>query len=127
MGFWHTGYLEFHEAVGFDGPFTPLTPRFPCVHCGQTYGSLDDLRSHRFEAQPLHRPVMFLQGRELGTHPVRITRPIAPADVRVESCDRVRLNESEIPISALPGRLAEISSDVCRVMLTRVWHRVGPR
>jgi hypothetical protein len=62
---------------------------------------------------------MFLQGRELGTHPVRITRRIAPADVRVEGCDRVRLNDSEIPISALPSRLAAISSDVCRVVLTK--------
>ena len=83
MGFWHTGYFEFHELVGLDGTFKPLPPSFPCVHCGQTYASLHELRNHRFEAHPLHRPVMFLQGRELGTHPVRIARRISPADVRV--------------------------------------------
>ena len=93
MGFWHTGYMEFHEPLGLGGAvFKPAPPRFPCIHCGKIYASLDEVRNHRFEAHPLHRPVMFLQGRELGTHPVRITRRISAADVQIADCDRVFLN-----------------------------------
>lgn len=119
MGFWHTGYIEFHERMGLDASYKPSPPRFPCVHCGKTYSSREQLQKHRFEAHPLHRPIMFLHGRELGTHPARVTQRLSPADVRVEGCDRVALNGSEIPISSLPRRLAGISSDVCRVVLSK--------
>lgn len=119
MGFWHTGYMEFHEPVGFDVSFTPSPPRFPCAHCGATYDSQDELRKHRFEAHPLHRPVMFLNGREAGNQPLRITRRLSPADVRIGECDRAVLNGSELPVSGLPRALAKISADVCRILLSK--------
>ena len=120
MGFWQTGYMEFHEPVGFDGAaFKPLLLRGSRVPCVQIYGSMDELRNHRFVAHTLHRPVMFLQGRELRTHPFRITRRISIADVQIARCDRVFFNGSEIGISSLPGTLSEISCDVCRVVLSK--------
>lgn len=119
MGFWHTGYMEFHEPVGLEGSFEPSHPSFPCAHCVKTYSSMEELRRHRFEAHPLYRPVMFLHGRELGTQPQRITRKLLPADVQIEGCDHVALNGSEIPITSLPSMLAGISSDVCRVVLSK--------
>jgi hypothetical protein len=119
MGFWHTGYIEFHEPVGLDAMFEPASPHYPCVHCDESFATLEELRKHRFEAHPLNRPVMFLHGRELGTQPVRITRQLSPADVRIEVCNRAVLNGVEVPISNLPRALAGISSDVCRVVLSK--------
>jgi hypothetical protein len=119
MGFWHTGYMEFHEPEGLRPLPEPLPPRFPCLHCGEEYASLDELRKHRFESHPLSRPVMFLRGRELGTHPVRITWKLSPGDMRIANCDRAVFNGDEIPLSSLSNKLAGIASDVCKVTLSK--------
>ena len=119
MGFWQTGYVEFHEPVGLDPKFEPQAERLSCTQCDKSYSSSDELFRHRFEAHPLHRPVMLVQGRELGTNRVRITQPLSAADVHIFHCDRVLLNDSKIPASRLPDELAAISSDVCRVVLSK--------
>lgn len=50
MGFWHTGYSEFHEVEGL-GNFVPnlLPPKFSCAYYAELFTSIDDLRIHRFE------------------------------------------------------------------------------
>ena len=120
MGFWHTGYMEFHEPVGLGGCRSkPSPPSFPCAHCGQIYRSVDELRQHRFENHPLCRPTLFLRGQELGTHPVHVTCNLTKDDVTAEGCDRAFLNGHEISVRALPRKLTEISSDVCRLVLSK--------
>ena len=120
MGFWHTGYIEFHEPRGLeDVRLEPSPPEFPCKHCNQIYGSANELRQHRFESHPLYRPTLFIQGRELGTHPVRVTRGLSTDDVKVDGCERAFLNGNEIPVQAIPRMLALISSDVCQLELRK--------
>lgn len=120
MGFWHTGYMEFHEESGLDDfPFDPPPPQFPCAHCKEIYASLDELRTHRFESHPLRRPTLFLHGQELGTHPIRVTRPFIADDVRLDDCDRAFLNGREMPISTLPRVLSQILSDTCKLELSK--------
>lgn len=119
MGFWHTGYSEFHEPAGLDPKFKPQPKRFACVKCGKLYSSPDELLSHRFEVHRLHRPAMFVRGRELGKKRVRITQPLSAADVRIAHCARVSLNDIKVPILRLSHELANISSDVCRIVLSK--------
>lgn len=119
MGFWHTGYREFHEPAGLDPKFKPQPKRFPCAQCDELYSSPDELLDHRFEAHPLRRPTMFVRGRELGTEPVRITQPLSAADVRIAHCERVRFNGSEILVPCLSDRLTAISFDTCQVVLSK--------
>jgi hypothetical protein len=52
-------------------------------------------------------------------HPMRITQQLSPDDVRFECCDQASLNGVRIPLSNLPRQLAGISSDVCRVVLSK--------
>ena len=118
MGFWHTAYFEFHEESGL-GDFKPPPPQFPCGHCDIICDSFDDLRKHRFESHPLHRPTLFVQGRELGKHPQRITRPLTADDVQADKCDRAFLNGCEISIDRLPCRLSHIRSDSCKLVLSK--------
>ena len=120
MGFWQTGYLEFHEYSGL-GDFSsePSSPQFACPHCNKIYTSRDELRKHRIESHPLHRPTLFLRGQEVGKHPIRITQPLTTNDVRADDCDRALLNGCDIPVSTLPHRLTQISSDVCRLVLIK--------
>ena len=125
MGFWHTGYIEFHEPHWSLEPKhpTPLKkpspPVFRCPRCQRTYASADERDEHRFACQPLHRPTLFLDGRELGIHPFRVTRALAQDDVSAHGCDRARLNGHEIPVHAVPHELASIESGVCLLELAR--------
>lgn len=121
MGFWHTGYMEFHEPVGLEGYLFKPSPReFSCKHCDEVYHSIEELRQHRFESHPLRRPVLFLHGRELGAHPVRITRFLTERDVHTDNCEQAFLNNVEIPVCSVPYKLSGISSGVCKLEL-RKW------
>lgn len=117
MGFWHTGYMEFHEATGLYPPIGPYIPTYRCAHCPLEYRSADLLRKHRFEAHPLHRPVMFLRGREVGTRPVRVRGHLRISDLKFEHCKGARLNGAEIDLAGLTRKLASVRRDVCRIRL----------
>ena len=52
MGFWHTGYMEFHEPVGLGSGVKATPPVFRCSHCPATFPSSAELRTHRFEMHP---------------------------------------------------------------------------
>ena len=118
MGFWHTGYMEFHEPVGLDDcHINKLPPAYCCGQCSETFDSIESLRQHRFERHPLQRPSLFLEGREMGSHPTRITRELSASDIWVEHCNHIQINGREIAFCELPGALAQISSDVCRLVL----------
>jgi hypothetical protein len=119
MGFWHTGYIEFHEPVGLEGEWTPLPARFSCTHCPQEFESFDELRKHRFEAHPLRRPVMLLRGRELGRQRMKITQPVMATEVKIEGAARALLNGKEIAVSGLSRALSRITNDVCLIILKK--------
>ncbi len=121
MSTWHHG-----SETPYDKPerlvspyYHPLPPVFSCDQCGETRSSKDELRQHRFEAHPLHKPILFLQGRELGNHITRITLPLAADDVHQNDCDRAFLNGREIPVSSIPQELALLSSGACRLELIK--------
>ena len=122
MGFWQTGYAEFHDPWWGRAPgirSEPSPRAFACAHCNQLFASVDALRSHRFECHPLRRPVLFLRGQEIGSHPVRVTRALRSADVTIDGCDHATLNGDQVAVEAIPLRLAKVSSDVCRLRLSR--------
>ena len=119
MGFWQTGYMEFHEPTGLDFSAPREPPSFTCDRCGESFSSATARDGHRFEAHPKHKPVLIVQGRELGAHRLKITRTLSPSDVRLD-CDRAWLNHGEIPASELPTALAGCGTpDVCRIRLRK--------
>lgn len=119
MGFWQTGYWEFHEPTGIHPPVVVEPPRFFCDDCGKSFPSRDELADHRFEDHPLLTPVLVVQGREIGKNRVQVSRTLRPSDVRTGNCDSARLNDHDIPVPDLPTRLAALSRDsnVCRIVL----------
>ena len=117
MGFWQTGYMDFHEFSGL-GNWKPSPPIYRCAHCEGTFPSSRELGDHRFHAHPLRRPVLLIDGREIGTHPLRITSALKPKDVRIDG-DRAWLNGAEIPVAGVPAALVRVSSDVVRLALQK--------
>lgn len=118
MGFWHTGYMEFHEPVGLDGfEFSPSPPTYPCCHCDCVYDTRDELRQHRFEAHPRRRPPLFICGIEVGSEPRRVTRPLREEDVRADGFDVAILNGREMPADELAAYLTQVSADVHHLTL----------
>lgn len=119
MGFWHTGYIEFHEATGIDPPVIPKPKRFFCDRCDKSFASREKLDNHRFEGHPQRRPVMVLRGHELGANRTKITRSLIPSDIRID-CDSAWLNGAAVAVPDLPGAIAASSAaTVCRIKLRK--------
>lgn len=132
MGFWHTGYQEFHEPTGF-GEWTgpDLTMRFDCERCSASFDSLEALRKHRFEDHPLRQPRAFFRGLELGAQTVRIRSAFSPDDFEFALANEVRVNGRTIPISRVAPHLASLRDEFVNLDLigtgVTVSHKVDIR
>ena len=119
MGFWQTGYGEFHEEVGLAGyEFGTITREYPCGACGEIFATVDELATHRLQHHPLHRPALIVRGAEAGSRPVVITSKLEATEVVVERCERVLINGNECPAERLGEELAGRSWQICRLSLT---------
>lgn len=111
MGFWHTGYMEFHEPVGLGSVVAePVAPEFRCDQCDQSFPTFDALRVHRFESHPSMRPVLYLRGREVGSAVVRVTRPLQPDQVQVLHSVEAALNGQPVAQTELGSTIAALDS-----------------
>lgn len=118
MGFWHTGYMEFHEiADDYDRPRpTPKPPRYPCSRCSQVFDSQDDLAVHLFDGHVTSRPVLMLRGRECGRSRVAVISKTAPEDWQFLNSRAVRVNDKRC--SERQARAALSSTPVGVVSVT---------
>lgn len=118
MGFWHTGYLEFHDHSGLgEFRYRQSPPEYRCAQCSETFSTTDELRKHRFEDHPLLKPVLILSGRELGSHPFRAVTPINECDIVAEKCDRAIVNGMEVATANLPKVISSLEHGVSRMTL----------
>jgi hypothetical protein len=117
MGFWHTGYMEFHEPTGIGDLFRPAKIVYVCPHCPSSFEDADSLRRHRFEAHPFRRPVLFVRGVELGATAFRVSQASLPGDFVAQRTAAAKLNGRSIAPSDLPGALAKLTFDRARVEL----------
>jgi hypothetical protein len=119
MGFWHTGYQEFHEYVGLDDVvFTPSPPkRFYCEHCAEHFGDLESLRRHRFESHPLRQPSLLVRGQSVGQLPMKVMMPLQLQDIAVEDALVCRINGRQIAPAELGEILALYRNDFVEIEL----------
>jgi hypothetical protein len=120
MGFWHTGYAEFHEPNGLaEYVYTPPPPvRYACEHCSQSFVDLEALRKHRFEQHPLRQPALLLRGKPVGDLPQLLMTPLAPSDVLVEDASSCLLNGKPLPVARLGEQLAAMRREFADVELS---------
>ncbi len=113
MGFWHTGYAEFHEYSGLeDFVYSPPPPvRYVCEYCSASFAELEELRRHRFENHPLRQPALWLRGRAVGALPVTVLSALRPDDVVVEDATRCTLNGQGVAVNEIGTRLARMSRE----------------
>src|SRR5258708_2419561 len=111
--------MEFHEPVGLDWVFKPSPPSYQCSLCTLEFSSEEALRKHRLEAHPLRRPTLFIDGMELGSRRLRITRALAPSAVRTENCASATVNSENVVPGRIGNVLSKVRDDVCRIVLSR--------
>jgi hypothetical protein len=119
MGFWHTGYMEFHEPTG-EGADTlseSRPPTFPCPTCGVDFLSERDLRVHTFEGHPIQRPVLVLKGRECGRSRLTITGETSPDDWIIRTAEAVSINGVTKSVAGAIENLSKQRSGVVDVTL----------
>lgn len=121
MGFWHTGYMEFHEPTeeGTGTVAEPLPATFPCATCGVEFSTDRDLRVHTFEGHPTRRPVLVLKGRECGRSRLIVTGETAPDDWVIRNADNVIVNGTETSVKRAAEILSSQRSGVVDVTLTK--------
>ena len=117
MGFWHTGYIEFHEPVGLEESYVCEPPSYYCKHCKETFTTADALRTHRFENHPYIRPILFLRGIEVGTTPLRIIKPLKTEDIHIGHCKDMWLNGMPVSLDGLVDKLVSTMNDTVMVKL----------
>lgn len=122
MGFWHTGYAEFHEPTGLENyVYSPPPPvRYVCEHCAASFDELEGLRRHRFEQHPIRQPALWLRGRAVGALPQLVMTPLSAVDVVVEDAVRCLLNGSSVTLSELGPRLASMTREYVELQFENV-------
>lgn len=119
MGFWHTGYMEFHEQTGEGSRSVaePRLPTFPCPTCGAEFTSEPDLRVHTFEGHHIQRPVLVLKGRECGRSRLTLTSETSPTDWSIRTADTVSINGVPSSVERAVELLATKRSGIVDVVL----------
>lgn len=119
MGFWHTGYAEFHEPTGLgEYVYAPPPPvRYACEHCSQSFMDLEVLRKHRFEQHPVRQPTMLLRGKPVGALPQLLMTPLDASDVVVEDVTSCLVNGKPLPVARLGLQLAAMRREYVDVEL----------
>ncbi len=112
MGFWHTGYIEFHQPTGLGDElhFQPTRIRYSCEHCANDFAELEALRRHRFEQHPLRQPVLIVRGRPVGEQAMQVVTALQASEVAVEDATRCTLAGRSVP----PALLGEILATMRR-------------
>lgn len=119
MGFWHTGYLEFHEPAAEADlvSWEPLPPTYPCMVCGVEFSSEADLHIHTFEGHPTDQPVLVLNGRQCGRRRMTLTHQTGSADWVIENADAAWVNKQPTSVADVVQRLIETGNGVVDVTL----------
>jgi hypothetical protein len=97
-------YWESKAAQGI----APHHPAYTCVICGMEFDSADRRSWHATEAHPMARPTLYL-GAIATASEVVVRAPVAPAELRVESCTSVRVAIDGSPFEVVaPDALASL-------------------
>lgn len=120
MGFWHTGYLEFHEPVGYGDLLDHRSKRplvYRCSFCEAVFVHREVLQEHLDEMHPRTRPLLFVNGKEIGGAPQIILEKLGKDLVEVRNCKSAMVNGKTIPIDNLSETLSNIDFDSVDITL----------
>lgn len=119
MGFWHTGYGEFHEANGLEDVVLSQPPpvRYGCEHCAEQFADMEALRRHRFEQHPLRQPLLLVRGRAVGRQSLKVMTSLQASDVAIEDVSHCRINGRSVPPKELGACLAAMSREFVEIEL----------
>ena len=107
MGFWHTGYLEFHESTGLSDIYTAPIRIFPrCKKCGQEFPDVDALALHRFENHPYLQPALLIDGVEFVATNQMLSKKIKAENIRFTNTSTCWLNGAQVTMSVLSQHIA---------------------
>jgi hypothetical protein len=119
MGFWHTGYMEFHEQdePRIKSEHKPKPPSFRCSRCDRLFASADDLAVHQFDGHTSSRPILMLRGRECGRSRLAVIAPTIPSDWTFGNTSIIRVNGRKCTEAGASRALSSANTEVVSVVL----------
>ncbi len=118
MGFWHTGYMEFHEETMEHRPSAPPPPPvYICQLCGTSFDSPTGYDIHRFEGHAVQRPSLLFRGVECGSTRLEITTVTQSTDWTVLRSAAAWINDSSVDPDLVPAALANYRRGTVAVRL----------
>lgn len=120
MGFWHTGYMEFHEPESepLGPPSPPKPPEFPCPECALVFSSERARRAHRFDGHATKRPALVFRGRECGRTRLMVTSASNPADWTISDVEHISVNSRDTSPAGVAKYLAGVTTGVQTVTVS---------
>ena len=117
MGFWFTGYFDFHEPTGLDPPFVPPPVTYRCSLCLKVFSAPEPYEKHRFEAHPRVRPALLIRGLEVGDSEFALTSPLQGNDICVVGASKAALNGVALEPASLARALLHLSQSSADIQL----------
>jgi hypothetical protein len=117
MGFWQTGYFEFHEPWGLDESCNPTPLIFHCQHCNAEFDTTEELRTHRFEKHKYNNPALYISGEAVGDVRFRVVSPLSQDDIKAINYDIIRVNDKSVTFDQLKCLLADYRNDTVFIEL----------
>ena len=111
MGFWHTGYIDFHEPTGLpEFAYTPSQRRFVCEFCEDSFDNLEKCRQHQFESHRIYQPTLYLYGKSNGWMQAVLLTPLCKEDVAITNTDYCTVDGQRMSVERLVSFLTEQSN-----------------
>lgn len=117
MGFWHVGYMEFHDPLDLEG--YELRPKvYHCDQCALHFPTIDKLKAHCFEAHPYKRPVLFIAGKPIPKSGRVIRSALAEAEIFAQDATACAIDGKVVSLANIGKKLSKISDGVVEIELS---------
>lgn len=110
MGFWHTGYEEFHESPYQPRVINYVPPPLLCPDCSDKFNTERELEKHRFTGHPTAHPVLLFASQEVGSTRLQIHQDTPAEYWSAINCETISING--VPVA--PGGIGIVLASAGR-------------
>lgn len=119
MGFWHTGYFEFHEQTGEGSrrDYVPVPESFDCMRCGIKFTNRIEHELHSFRGHTSKMPRLLFRERQCGATRLIISVRTLESDWVLLGAEIAYVNGQRVLCEQVASTLVSKTSEIVDVEL----------